>query len=293
VTGVSVEMLGLADRNQPASLEYQRRQSAMTILAGLFSSLRLYRKHQGRTLLSCLKLLPPGVLVRVLIDPEQAMAEYQAKMAQWQQAAMQAQQQGQEPPEQPEAPTEEFMTKTKRGEKFDPEKFGLGDNTRFDVIVDEAPISPNQKEATWAALEPFMGQLPPDAIPIALKYSPLPETAAKELGDAIAGAGHPQGGIPPEMQQAISEGQQQIQQLTQENAQLKDKAQIDAAKVQVDQQKVGVAQQDAETRRIAAMSGAQTDQAQVEHQQQSMQLDYARLAHEIVKAQRDSMTLGG
>jgi hypothetical protein len=33
VTGASVEMLGLADRDQPASLEYQRRQSAMTILA--------------------------------------------------------------------------------------------------------------------------------------------------------------------------------------------------------------------------------------------------------------------
>jgi hypothetical protein len=29
VTGVSVEMLGLADREQAASLEYQRRQSAM------------------------------------------------------------------------------------------------------------------------------------------------------------------------------------------------------------------------------------------------------------------------
>jgi hypothetical protein len=296
VTGVSVEMLGLADRNQPASLEYQRRQSAMTILAGLFSSLRLYRKHQGRSLLACLKMLPPGVLVRVLIDPEQAMAEFQAQMMQWQQAAMQAQQQGQEPPPQPEPPTGEFMSKTKRGEAFDPEKFGLGDDARFDVIVDEAPISPNQKEATWAALEPFMGQLPPDAIPIALKYSPLPETAAKELGDAIAKAaqgGQQQGGIPPEMQQAISQGQQQIQQLTQENAQLKDKSQIDAAKVQVDQQKVGVAQTDAETRRIAAMSGVQSDQAQTDLQQHNMQLDYARLAHEIVRAQRDSMTLGG
>lgn len=295
VTGVSVEMLGLADRNQPASLEYQRRQSAMTILAGLFSSLRLYRKHQGRTLLSCLKLLPPGVLIRVLIDPAQAMAEFQQAMMQWQQAAMQAQQQGQEPPPQPEPPTEEFMTKTKRGEKFDPEKFGLGDDARFDVIVDEAPISPNQKEATWASLEQFLPQLPPDAIGIALKYSPLPESAAKELGEAIAQAAHPQqqGGVPPEMQQAIQQGQQQIQQLTQENAALKDKAQIDAAKVQVDQQKVSVAQTDAETRRIAAMSGAQSAQDATEMQQHGVALDYARLAHEIVKAQRDSMTLGG
>lgn len=293
VTGVSVEMLGLADRNQPASLEYQRRQSAMTILAGLFSSLRLYRKHQGRTLLSCLKMLPPGVLIRVLIDPEVAMAEFQQAQMQWQQAAVQAQQQGQEPPPQPEPPTQEFMTQTKRGEKFDPEKFGLGDNARFDVIVDEAPISPNQKEATWASLEQFLPQLPPDAIAIALKYSPLPETAAKELGEAISQAGQGGGGVPPEMQQAISQGQQQIQQLTQENAALKDKREIEQGNLQIKQQQVGVAQADAETRRIAAMSGAQNDQATTELQQQSLQLDYQRLAHEIVKAQRDSMTLGG
>ena len=40
VTGASVEMLGLADRDQPASLEYQRRQSAMTILASCGFHLR-------------------------------------------------------------------------------------------------------------------------------------------------------------------------------------------------------------------------------------------------------------
>jgi hypothetical protein len=72
VTGASVEMLGLADRDQPASLEYQRRQSAMTILASLFNGLRHYRKLQGKTMLEQLKLLPPGVLVRVLIDPQVA-----------------------------------------------------------------------------------------------------------------------------------------------------------------------------------------------------------------------------
>jgi hypothetical protein len=110
-----VEMLGLADREQAASLEYQRRQSAMTILASLFNGLRHYRKLQGRTMLQQLKLLPPGVLVRVLIDPEQAMAMFQQQMMQWQQAAQQAQQQGQQPPPQPEPPGAEFMSTTKTG----------------------------------------------------------------------------------------------------------------------------------------------------------------------------------
>lgn len=241
VTGVSVEMLGMADRDQPASLEYQRRQSAMTILASLFNGLRLYRKLQGKTLLEQLKLLPPGVLVRVLIDPQVAAAEFGKAMTQWQLASQKAQAQGQQPPPQPQPPGAEFMSQTKRGEVFDPAKFGLGPDARFDVIVDETPSSPNQKEATWAALQPFMDKLPPPAIKVALQYSPLPETAATELGDAIAGAGGQQ--IPPEVQQLIEAGKQQIAELTQENQQLKDKSQIEAAKV-------GVQQRDANTRQM-------------------------------------------
>lgn len=246
VTGVSVEMLGLADRDQPASLEYQRRQSAMTILAGLFNSLRLYRKMHGKTLLAQLKLLPPGVLVRVLIDPEQAMQQYAQAMVQWQQAAMAAQQQGQPPPPQPEPPGAEFMAKTKVGEVFDPAKFGLGPDARFDVIVDETPTSPNQKEATWAAIQPFMASMPPTAIPIALKYSPLPETAAKELGDAITEAAG-EGGIPPEMQAMVQQGQARIAELEQENAALKQDRSIDAAKV-------GIQQQDSATKRMKVVA---------------------------------------
>jgi hypothetical protein len=246
VTGVSVEMLGLADREQAASLEYQRRQSAMTILASLFNGLRLYRKLQGKTLLEQLKLLPPGVLVRVLIDPQVAMQEYAQAMVQWQQAAAQAQQAGQQPPPQPEPPGSEFMSSTKRGEQFDPAKFGLGPDARFDVIVDETPSSPNQKEATWAALQPFIDKLPPQAMPIVLPMSPLPESVAKELGDVLAKSGGPPQ-IPPELQQLIEQGKQKIAQLEQENAQLKDKSQVDAAKV-------GVQQQDADTRRLKVES---------------------------------------
>lgn len=246
VTGVSVEMLGLADREQAASLEYQRRQSAMTILASLFNGLRHYRKLQGKTLLEQLKLMPPGVLVRVLIDPEQAMQEYAAQMLQWQQAAGQAQAHGQQPPPQPEVPGQEFLSSTKRGEAFDPAKFGLGPDARFDVIVDETPSSPNQKEATWAAIQPFMDSLPPQAIPLALKYSPLPETAAKELGDAIAEAGKgPE--VPPEVQQLVEHGKAKIAEQEQEIAQLKDRSGIDQAKVQI-------AGTDAETRRIKAVA---------------------------------------
>lgn len=68
VTGVNLELMGQADREQAASLEAQRRQSAMTILAALFNSLRRYRKNQGKLLLHFVWLLPDGVLYRVTSD---------------------------------------------------------------------------------------------------------------------------------------------------------------------------------------------------------------------------------
>lgn len=72
VSGVSVELLGMADREQPASLEYQRKQAGVTILATLFDALRKYRKEQGRTLLYLIEnYLSDGRLVRIVGDTGQ------------------------------------------------------------------------------------------------------------------------------------------------------------------------------------------------------------------------------
>jgi len=51
---------------------------------------------------------------------------------------------------------------------------------RYDVVVDDAPTSPNQKEANWAVMQPmltiFKDQLAanPELLIMALEYSPLP-----------------------------------------------------------------------------------------------------------------------
>ncbi|MBV8538146.1 MAG: hypothetical protein JO128_21295 [Alphaproteobacteria bacterium] len=72
VTGVNLELLGLVDRDQPGILEHQRKQAGMTILAGLFDSLRRYRKEQGRLMLWYItEFLSDGRLVRIG-GPEEA-----------------------------------------------------------------------------------------------------------------------------------------------------------------------------------------------------------------------------
>ena len=72
---------------------------------------------------------------------------------------------------------------------------------RFDVIVDESPSSPNQKEATWAAI---LGVLPgvrdivtPDVMLTLLEFSPLPESLVERLKQLAE-----QSGDDPEAQQA-------------------------------------------------------------------------------------------
>lgn len=107
VTGVNVELLGTADRNQPGVLEHQRKQSAMAILAPMFDSQRRYRKNAGRLEMYFItEFLSDGRLIRIVGDTDK-----------------------------------KFVPLTKQ-EGF----------TEYDVIVDEAPTAPNQKEAAFGVI---------------------------------------------------------------------------------------------------------------------------------------------
>ncbi len=66
VTGINLEALGLANRDQANVLEQSRKQAAYGLLAPLFNSLRRYRKNQGRVMLAFIhKFISDGRMVRI------------------------------------------------------------------------------------------------------------------------------------------------------------------------------------------------------------------------------------
>lgn len=156
VTGISVEMLGLREADQPASLEFQRRQAGMTILAPLFQNLKRYRHDQARVMLYLIQnYMSDGRLVRVL-------GESQAQ----------------------------YLPLIKQAD------------LKYDIIIDDMPSSPNQKEMVWAMVGERIWELPPPIQLALLKYSPFPTTVVEEIRKAADSMSQsPQAQLQMQMQQ--------------------------------------------------------------------------------------------
>lgn len=149
-SGVNLEMLGAADREQAGILEEKRKQSAYGILAAFFESFRRYRKLHGRLLLKMIqKYLPPDYLVKITGDD--GLAQYVPLVKQ-------------------------------------------DDAIKFDVIVDEAPSSPNEKEKVFQMLmqfQPMLQGATPEIMAELVKYSPLPEALSQKLAAMIMAQSQP------------------------------------------------------------------------------------------------------
>lgn len=133
VSGLNLEILGMADRQQAGVLEAQRKQAALTVLATLFDSLRRYRKEQGRLLAKFIRdYLSDGRLIRILGGDG----------------------------------SERYIPLIR-----DPQTI------EYDVIVDEAANTVNQKDKTFHILMqllPTLAQMGAPFTPDLLEYLPLP-----------------------------------------------------------------------------------------------------------------------
>jgi hypothetical protein len=66
--GVNLELLGMADRDQPGVVETSRKKSAYTILAPFFDSLKSYRKEAGVALLEYIKEYLPERRIQEVLE---------------------------------------------------------------------------------------------------------------------------------------------------------------------------------------------------------------------------------
>jgi hypothetical protein len=193
VTGVNLEALGLANRDQAGVLEAQRRKAAYGILAPLFDALRLYRKLQGKMLLYFIReFISDGRLIRIIGDGGQ----------------------------------KQYVPLVKRA-----------DTVKYDLIVDQAPNSPDFREKTWEAMKEILPIMMKEGIPIppsVFDFAPIPANVSQEFKQMMANRGQ----IPPQvqqqmqqMQQALQKSGEEIKSLQMENSGLKVGAQVDILKV--------------------------------------------------------------
>lgn len=194
VTGLSQEFIGTREVDQAGVLEYQRRQSSLNLLAELFNSLRRYRKRNGKTVLYLIQEhLADGRLIRIVGDD---LAQYvplmkqegidKAKAEAMQQAPQQAQQLAQQGIQQGVPPDQALQEAMQMVTQQIEQKFGAMKpvDGEYDIIVDDSPTSPNEKDRTWQILMQMLPMvkdlLGPGEVLELLGSSPLPASLVEK-----------------------------------------------------------------------------------------------------------------
>jgi hypothetical protein len=151
-------------------------------------------------------------------------------------------------------------------------------NAEYDIIVDDAPTSPNEKERTWQILMQLMpivkDQVPPDMMLQLMKYSPLPASLVDMLIKLAQQKMQQEAqNPPPNPLQMKMQAEQQKHQLTLAGKQVdlqakQQSAQIDAQSQGLDlfykQQQAALDQQTAEFQLLLDVQKLQMQQQQME-----------------------------
>ena len=149
--GVPFELLSQDVSDQLSGVqEYERKRAGITMLAGYFDSLRLYRIQQAQLSFDFLRAFHQGALIRLYQDDEET---------------------------------------NDRLERYVPFVLDESVQT-YDFAIDDSPTAPNQKERTWQLLLPLIPAFiqvgaPPEMLQELLRASPLP----KQVVERIIGAG--------------------------------------------------------------------------------------------------------
>ena len=132
----------------------------------------------------------------------------------------------------------------------------------YDLIVDEAPTSPNAKAETWAALLPLFPTLAKLGAPVDVwlelfRYSPVPASTVDKIRETFAQIQQQQAQQPPSPDPALVKAQAQVQA---QQAKTQSDIAADQARAQNDIQIAQVkAQADIELQRQKAADKARTD----------------------------------
>lgn len=245
VTGINMELLGLADRQQAGVLEYQRKQAGLTILGFVFDNLRRYRKAQGEILLYFIEnYVSDGRLIRIT-GPE--------------------------------------------GQKYVPLTKQPG-VSKYDVVIDEAPDSPNQKEQVFQVLMQLIPAMVKMGMGLPLEimdYMPLPQTLIEKMKESQQAR----------QQQPDPEAQKAQAQLQIEQAKLQMKQQSDQVSAQLDMQKqqfeAVMRTRELEQKMALEASKAQQDMELADLKtRQEMALEELKVQHDLRLKQTETQITG-
>lgn len=157
----------------------------------------------------------------------------------------------------------------KKDEQFVP-LFRMPGTLKYDIVVDEAPNSPDQKQRTWEALMQIIPAASKMGFPIPpsiVEYAPFPQALVQEWQQFAQG----EAGLPPEMKEKIQQMQEQLQALQEENQKLQSKKDEAMAQLQLDQQRM----------QAELQMDAQKAQLEREKMQSQIQLEREKAAAQI------------